>query len=236
MAEKKENLHSGHRARVRQKFLRDSFDSFDSHEVLEMYLFYAIPYKDTNDLAHRLLKRYFSLAGVCGAPVDELMRDFKLSENAAVLLKMLPELTRRYYRDTRDSVGTEINLETVGEIMHPLFLGRTNEVVGLALGDAKGYYQFLDVIVYGSITTSELPIRKVVDYALRHNARTAFVGHNHPSGSLLPSVPDLDATRHIAATLSSIGVKLMDHYIFTDKGYTSLAKSGLMKDVFHYHF
>lgn len=49
-----------------------------------MCLFYAIPRKDTNALAHRLLDRYLTVAGVCDAPVDELMREFSLSQSCAV--------------------------------------------------------------------------------------------------------------------------------------------------------
>lgn len=52
------NEHTGHRDRVRKKFLENGFDGFEPHEVLEMCLFYAIPRKDTNALAHRLLDRY----------------------------------------------------------------------------------------------------------------------------------------------------------------------------------
>lgn len=59
-----------------------------SREVLEMCLFYAIPRKDTNALAHRLLDRYLTVAGVCDAPVDELMREFSLSQSCAVFLKI----------------------------------------------------------------------------------------------------------------------------------------------------
>lgn len=61
-----------------------------------MFLYYAIPRKDTNPLAHRLLDRYITVGGVCDAPIDELMKEFGLSENAAALLKMLPEMARLY--------------------------------------------------------------------------------------------------------------------------------------------
>lgn len=87
------NEHTGHRDRVRKKFLENGFDGFEPHEVLEMCLFYAIPRKDTNALAHRLLDRYLTVAGVCDAPVDELMREFSLSQSCAVFLKMLPEFS-----------------------------------------------------------------------------------------------------------------------------------------------
>ena len=91
MARTTDNEHSGHRERMRKKFIENGFDVFETHEALEMFLYYAIPRKDTNPLAHRLLDRYITVGGVCDAPIDELMKEFGLSENAAALLKMLPE-------------------------------------------------------------------------------------------------------------------------------------------------
>lgn len=94
MARTTDNEHSGHRERMRKKFIENGFDVFETHEALEMFLYYAIPRKDTNPLAHRLLDRYITVGGVCDAPIDELMKEFGLSENAAALLKMLPEMAR----------------------------------------------------------------------------------------------------------------------------------------------
>ena len=235
MAEKKANVHSGHRKRVREKFLRDGIDSFEEHQVLEFLLFYAIPYKDTNELAHRLLDRYRSLAGVCEAPIDELMREFGLTETAAVLLKLVPDLSRRYM-DSRFSVGTEIELETMGDVMKPKFIGRTEEVVVLALGNARGKLIFLDVVAKGSLNSTDVPIRRIVDIAIRHNAKSAFIAHNHPGGSLLPSGDDLEATRLIANTLASVGVKLIDHFIFADEHYVSLARHDVCSDVLYNYY
>lgn len=235
MAEKKANVHSGHRKRVREKFLKDGIDSFEEHQVLEFLLFYAIPYKDTNELAHRLLDRYRSLAGVCEAPIDELMREFGLTETAAVLLKFVPDLSRRYI-DSRFSVGTEIELETMGDVMKPKFIGRTEEVVVLALGNARGKLIFLDVVAKGSLNSTDVPIRRIVDIAIRHNAKSAFIAHNHPGGSLLPSGDDLEATRLIANTLASVGVKLIDHFIFADEHYVSLARHDVCSDVLYNYY
>ena len=58
MAEKDGKLHTGHRQRMKERFLRDGLDGFAEHEVLELLLFYALPYRDTNDLGHRLEERF----------------------------------------------------------------------------------------------------------------------------------------------------------------------------------
>ena len=115
MARTTDNEHSGHRERMRKKFIENGFDVFEAHEALEMFLYYAIPRKDTNPLAHRLLDRYITVGGVCDAPIDELMKEFGLSENAAALLKMLPEMAR-LYTESKMSHDNIIDYENLGKI------------------------------------------------------------------------------------------------------------------------
>lgn len=57
------NIHSGHRQRLKNRFLADGLRSFNEINTLELLLFYAVPRKDTNPIAHRLLDRFGSLSG-----------------------------------------------------------------------------------------------------------------------------------------------------------------------------
>ena len=70
--EKKSNIHSGHRERMRERFLKEGLDNFQDHNALELLLFYAIPQKDTNEEAHRLIDTFGSLSEVFDASYDEL--------------------------------------------------------------------------------------------------------------------------------------------------------------------
>ena len=233
MASSNENEHQGHRQRQKEKFLRNGFDVFEEHEILEMLLYYAIPRRDTNPVAHRLINRYSCFGMVCDAPSDELERDFGLSKNAVTLLKMVPELSRVYCESKLNNRNL-IEEDTIGPLLQSMFIGRTSEAVAMVLGDAKGRIIFSDVIAHGSINSTEMPVRKMVDLAIRHNAKTAFIAHNHPSGSQLPSKNDLDSTMIIYDTLHNIGVRLVDHYIITDTHYTSLRHSGMAEHIFVY--
>ena len=233
MARTTDNEHSGHRERMRKKFIENGFDVFETHEALEMFLYYAIPRKDTNPLAHRLLDRYITVGGVCDAPIDELMKEFGLSENAAALLKMLPEMAR-LYTESKMSHDNIIDYENLGKIFKAKFIGRTNECVALMLGDAKGKMIYFDIISKGSLNSSDMPVRKIVDLSLRHNARTAFIQNNHPSGPALPSGRDLDTTIVLKSTLATVGVELIDHFIITDDDYVSLRESRLAGNIFYY--
>lgn len=225
--------HSGHRQRVRKKFIENGFDVFEPHEALEMFLFYAIPRKDTNPLAHRLLDRYINIGGVCDAPIDELMNEFGLSESAAAYIKMLPEMSR-LYNESKISDDNIIDYENLGKLFQTKFIGRTSEAVALMLGDAKGKMIYFNIISKGSLNSSDMPIRKIVDLSLRHNAKTAFLAHNHPSGTALPSHSDLLTTQKLRETLLSVGVDLIDHFIITDDDYVSLRDSGLAGNIFFY--
>nr|WP_316625555.1 JAB domain-containing protein [uncultured Ruminococcus sp.] len=239
MASSNGSDHKGHRERLRKRFIENGLDGFEEHQALELFLFYAIPRKDTNPLAHRLLERYRSISGVCDAPIDELQRDFGISENAAALLKLLPEMSR-LYNESRLAKDSIIDLDTLGEIVKKKFIGRTAEVVVLILGDAKGKMVYFDVVSKGSVNSSDFPVRRIVELAIRHNARIAVIAHNHPSGNALPiahnhpsgnalpSRTDLNTTKLIADTLRGVGVSLLDHYIVADNDYISLRESHLM--------
>ena len=227
MEASKKSEHSGHRQRLRRRFIENGLDGFEAHQALELYLFYAVPRRDTNPLAHRLLERYQNICGVCDAPIDELQRDFGLSESAASLLKLLPEMSR-LYNESKLSDTNLIDPETVGEMIARRFIGRTSEAVALLLGSAKGRILYFDIIAKGSVSSSDFPIRRIVDLAIRHNARTAYIAHNHPSGSLLPSRADIDATKLISGTLASVSVQLLDHFIVADNEYVSLREYDLI--------
>ncbi|MBQ1587389.1 MAG: hypothetical protein IIV15_00455 [Ruminococcus sp.] len=227
MGDSKKSEHSGHRERLRRRFIDNGLDGFEEHQALELYLFYAIPRRDTNPLAHRLLERYRNIGGVCDAPIDELERDFGLSESAAALLKLLPEMSR-LYNESKLSDTNLIDPETVGDMIARRFIGRTSEAVALLLGSAKGKILYFDIVAKGSVSSSDFPLRRIVDLAIRHNARTAYIAHNHPSGSLLPSRADIDVTKLLDSTLSSVGVHLLDHFIVADNEYASLREYDLI--------
>ena len=227
MGDSTKSEHSGHRERLRRRFIDNGLDGFEEHQALELYLFYAIPRRDTNPLAHRLLERYRNIGGVCDAPIDELERDFGLSESAATLLKLLPEMSR-LYNESKLSDTNFIDPETVGEMIARRFIGRTSEAVALLLGSAKGKILYFDIVAKGSVSSSDFPLRRIVDLAIRHNARTAYIAHNHPSGSLLPSRADIDVTKLLDSTLSSVGVHLLDHFIVADNEYASLREYDLI--------
>lgn len=91
--------HEGHRQRVKKRFREQGLKNFEPHNVLELLLFYAIPRRDTNEIAHRLLEAFGTFSRVLDAPVEELTKVEGISENSALLLKLIPQLCQLYYEE-----------------------------------------------------------------------------------------------------------------------------------------
>lgn len=119
----REIIHEGHRQRLKKRFLQEGMEHFEDHEVLELMLYYTIPRKDTNVIAHNLLKHFGSLAQVMEAPVTELMKVVDVGENTAVFLSALNAFCR-YYQVSRSN--TQVILQTIeacGDYLLPFFTG-----------------------------------------------------------------------------------------------------------------
>ncbi len=229
MPEEKQ-IHSGHRDRVRIKFIESGLDGFEPHEALELLLYYCIPRKDTNPIAHKLLDSFGSLSAVLDAPLDAL-KECGLSENAATLLKLVPQMSRLYL-DDRHSNSKVVDLDDLGGRLLHKFVGRDYEAVVLMLLDVKYKEVFCGVISKGSVNSCDLYIRKIIENAMIYNASYAVLSHNHPSGLALPSMADLESTRTVSQALSLVGVKLLDHVVVADGDYVSMRQSGICTEAF----
>ena len=129
--------HEGHRQRLRRRFLLEGLDNFDEVQVLELLLFYAIPRRDTNPIAHALLEQFGSLSGVLEAPVSALAQVPGMGENGATLLQLVTAASR-YYMIQRSSAGQVLNtVERCGAYLTPRFFGLRDEAVCALCLDAK---------------------------------------------------------------------------------------------------
>ena len=230
---KKKNVHEGHRERMRNKYVNKGIEVFEQHEILEMLLFYAIPRKNTNDIAHRLLEACGPLSAVFDAPIDILMQQ-GLSYNAAVLLHMIPDLSRAYQSDKFDNEEKIITDENIGKKMVHLFAGKNEECVYAFFLDAKGKEKYSGIISKGDASSAPLFSKDIVSIAARCKAVTVIIAHNHPSGVAFPSRADLEATADIADALDTIGIHLADHIIVADRDYISLSSTPPFSRMFDY--
>lgn len=220
--------HSGHRARMKKKLLEQGLDVFEPHEVLEILLYYAIPQRNTNDIAKNLIDRFGSLSAVLDATMEAL-REAGLSEHQAMFLKLIPAVSRRYLSDKHDNPDKIFDFTNASEYILDRFIGFENqENVLLVLIDAKGKVVYSGIIDKGDVGASTISIRNIVSLALNYSAVYALMAHNHPSGLALPSREDVLVTRELKKALALVNVKLLDHFIVADHDCISLAESEII--------
>ena len=221
----KSNLHEGHRARMRQRFRETGFDGFTEHEILEMILFYTCPRKDTNELAHTLINKFGSFAGVIDAEYDDLLSTKHITENAATLFKMIPKILPVYYNSRSDGVIFD-NIDKVMRMFETYFVGLTHEEFRIACFDNNLRMLSNILISSGTPTASDVNMRIIVKEVLRTNAVSAIICHNHPRCDTIASYEDREATKSISHVLHQLDVTLTDHLIVTEERTISMRQYG----------
>lgn len=217
--------HEGHRERMRQRYIDEQgFDSYEDHQVLEMLLFHAIPRRDTNALAHTLIIKYKTLAGVFEADPLDMMTVKGMTQNAAVLVTMVPDLMKRYRLSKYGKKPVLGSVEEAGEYAKTQLVGKDNENFFAICVNAQN--EVINAVKINEGTVCEVAVypQKVAEAALRFKARSVILAHNHPGGSLTPSQEDIELTRSIEAALRTIGVKLNDHIIAAGDNFVSLKR------------
>lgn len=220
-----DGVHGGHRARMKEQLLKSGIDTFAPHQVLELLLFYSIPRQDTNPLAHRLLDRFGSLAGVLGADYEELCRVKGVSEHTASLLVFCHQLVGRYYRELVTDRKVLNNMDEIGHYLQAYFIGEKVEKLRLLCLNNRGTVLNCSIISEGTVSSTDINVRTIIEIALRFSATSVVIAHNHPAGFALPSREDIDATMQIRRALETVNICLADHLIFAQDDYISLRQT-----------
>ena len=217
--------HIKHRARLRSRFIKEGLDNFNDINALELVLFYCVPRKDTNPIAHELLDHFGNLNNVINAKPQELKKINGIGDSAATFLSLLAQL-ERYCQKQRTAVGKVMETpEHCGTYLIPEFHGLQNETVLLLCLDAKSKVLCCRKVGEGSVNSAGVPIRRIVEIALNANASSVVLAHNHPGGLAVPSVEDIHTTRRVAEALAPVDVILADHIVVADDDYVSMVRS-----------
>lgn len=221
-------LHEGHRQRVKTRYLIEGLDAFEDHQVLEMLLFFAVPMKDTNDLAHKMIREFGTLSALFEADPKDISKRCGVSENIAILVSLVPPLARRYFKSKSGDKPILNSSAKAGEYAVSLFAGRTYEAFFLICLDAQSRVNHAALVHEGTINEAPVYPRMIVEAAIRHKANSAILAHNHPGGSLQPSGADIEVTGRLVSALDAISIKVVDHIIVAGDKFFSFAEKGMI--------
>ena len=218
------NEHADHRQRMKDRFLENGLDIFDEHQVIELLLFFGIPRRDTNVIAHRLIKRFGSLRDVLDAPYEELLKVDGIGEHAATLIKLSAELSRRYL--ISESLDTERfdTVEKLGKFLINLFLGKRNEEVYLLTFNGKMEMLSCDKLADGLSNLVSFSVKPLIESAILTHASGIVLAHNHPGGIASPSGSDISLTDQLMYMCDQISIPLIEHFVVAGNSYYPIIK------------
>lgn len=217
----------GHRERTKNRFRKEGLDGFDPVHALELLLFYAIPRIDTKPLARALLDRFGSFPAVLEATEAELLQVPGIGKNAATFLRLLNETGRYYQVRLKDEPVICNTISDCANYLLDYFYGRRVETVYFLALDAKKRLIACQKVAEGDFHFAQIPTRKLVDALLSLNASMVVLAHNHPGGLGVPSSEDIKVTRNLGYILESLGISLVDHFVFAEDQWVSMVQSGL---------
>lgn len=213
------NPHADHRLRLKQRFLTEGLDGFDVHNVLELLLFYTIPRRDTNVIAHSLIDRFGSLYGVFDAEFHELCEIKGVSVHTASLIKLIPQIWRRYETEKYSSSRQVCTAKDAGDYLLKLYIGEKKEVAYMLLFDNSNRMFDCVKLQEGDISSVYFSPRALMEVGALRGAASFILAHNHVDGSLEPSKRDVVITRRFKEAFDVLEMPMLAHIIVANNAY-----------------
>lgn len=217
--------HNGHRQRMKQRALTDGIATMSPHEVIEILLYFAIPQRDTNPLAHRLINAFSSVNRVLSAEYADLIKIEGVTPHIASLLTFSGELARRYMREQFEPGKQICTVPEFVEHLLPWFVGEKEESVVMISMDNRCKVLNTTRLFSGSVNASRFNARAAVQQALQDNATVVILAHNHPNGYAFPSEADVRTTIEMIEIFAAMNIRVLDHIIVSDDDAVSMASS-----------
>lgn len=223
-----DEIHANHRKRVKEKFLEFGIEGMFSHEILEILLFYSVPREDTNPIAHTLVNEFGSLSAVLDAGYDDLLKIKGLGPHSAMLIKLIPEICKKYQQDKLSQFKDCKNHNSTVEFLkgHLALLNHEEFHLLCLTSDLKLLKHIR--LFSGTVNSAAVSLRKLTEEVLKYDTAGIIIAHNHPSKNLQPSLDDDEITEKILNSLNYLNIQLLDHIIIAgDKAFSYFATNKL---------
>lgn len=221
---------SGHRRRLRERFLKAGFAGFADHEVVELLLTLAIPRSDVKPQAKALLTRFGSVRGILDAPLPDLQAVRGIGEVAPVALRIIRDAANLYLQQQVEDGTSLATQDALEAFWRHRIGGMPNEVFEVVYLDsaAKMLRNGVERLEEGTVDRAAVYPRRVMEAALRRGAAALVFAHNHPNGDVEPSEQDKVLTRSLVLAAATLQVKVLDHLIVSPDAVFSFRKAGLI--------
>lgn len=216
-------LHSGHRQRMRDKLSVYGSKVMQNYELLEMLLFYAVQYKNTNPLAKRLMQRFGSLDKIFSVSREQLCEVEGVGEKIADYLKRVGEFfVSDFSSNEKEKLFDKYDL--VGEFLIEKFSEKKDYQTALLLFDNKMRLLEYSDIYSEDYSSAKVRVSELIDRAVMKHAAVVITAHNHPFGPTFPTQGDMATHNAVNMAFEKVGIVYLEHYIVCGSKYMGLNK------------
>lgn len=219
---------AGHRDRLRKKFLRVGLEGFNDYEIVELLLTFGTPQRDTKQPAKDALKKFKTLRGVLEASSEELQTIRGIGPINAIAINMMQQIARAYLKDKITERPSVKSSQEVFDYLYHSLRDRKKELFKVLYLNSQNQILAAEDRFEGTVNSSAVSPREVIESALNHHAVSLIFVHNHPSGNPEPSQSDKDLTCDLIFAATAVNMKVLDHIIIGNDRYFSFAGAGLI--------
>ncbi len=214
--------------RPREKLIAKEAGALSDAELLAIFLRTGVAGKSALELARDMIGGLGSLSAVAAADVDALSRFKGLGPAKFVQLQAAIEMARRILADGLKA-GVQLGSpQAVRDYLRLSLQNRPVEVFAAIFLDAQNRAIAVEELFSGTLTQTSVYPREVVKRALALNAASVIFAHNHPSGLAEPSRADELLTQALKQALSTVDVRVLDHFIVGRGTAMSFSERGLL--------
>ena len=225
-----DDIHTGHRKRLRGKFLKSGLSGFHDYEIVELLLTLGSPRKDCKRQAKEAIKRFKTLRGVLAASPEELQQIDGIGPHSAFGIKLMQEVAKEFLKEKIIDKPFYKSPQEIFDYLYHAMRDLKKEVFKVIYLNSQ--HQIIETadLFEGTVNSSSVSPREVIEGAIKHNAVSLIFVHNHPSGSPEPSTSDKELTRELVYAGKITRIKVLDHIIIGENKYFSFADDGLIEE------
>ncbi len=212
--------------RPREKLRLRGAGSLSTAELLAIILSTGMKGETVIDIAQRLLVEHDGLAGLARADFEDLRRTRGLGEAKAAKLKASLEIARRLSAAQPHERPQIKSPEDVYLLLGSEMAMLDQEQLRVLLLDTKNRVMRTVTVYQGSVNSAQVRVAELFRDAIRANAPSIILTHNHPSGDPEPSSADAQVTTEAARAGDLLGIDVVDHIVIGDGRFTSLRREG----------
>lgn len=221
---------AGHRKRLREKFIKSGIAGFHDYEIIELILSLGTPRRDCKQQAKEAIRRFKTLRGVLEAPPEELQKINGIGSHNAFGIKLVQEVAREFLKEKLMEKPVYTSADEVFEYLYHSMRDLKKEVFKVVYLNSQNQIIETEDLFHGTVNSSAVSPREVVESTLKHNAVSLIFAHNHPSGNPEPSKSDMELTRDLIYAANTVQIKVLDHIIIGNNRYYSFAGRGLIEE------